>query len=327
MVVLNAFFLVYLTYNCYFRDKKLGWEKEDGQLQSDLNDVKEEKDLCADKVPLELRLTTIQKKLDKNCMYAAEQQAKETAKGFIIKEEFLPETIKVGLVYPEGHEGYEERAIHGEEQELNGMKVGIASCQGARMTMEDANIAIHHSFKVNDIEHSFNLFGVFDGHAGDQASTYVKTNITQYLKDSLEEHNPESLTDAGTFKALKACCQKLDADYKGVDGTTATITVILNDKIWVANVGDSRTILVKDGQALQASEDAKPGLERYKKTIQKLGGYVVNHYYWGDRVNGKLTVARAIGHKDIMGKDGKRVASLLIQRLHVIHLKIIKADI
>ena len=50
----------------------------------------------------------------------------------------------------------------------------------------------------------------------------------------------------GIWDALKACFLILDEDYEGDDGTTATVAMILEDKIWIANVGDSRIILVKD---------------------------------------------------------------------------------
>lgn len=239
-------------------------------------------------------------RLEKNRKYAESQQAAERVKGFEIEKDDFSEKITIFISLLQAV----ERDIHGEKHEVNGRGVGIASCQGMRPTMEDAEIAANQSFKVKDTEHSFEVFGVFDGHGGDKASAYVKANIQQYLKNALEDQNPETLTDEGIFKALKACCQKLDADYDGADGTTATITVILNGKIWVANVGDSRTILVKGNKVVQASEDAKPGMDRYKKTIEKLGGCVIN-YFGIDRVNGNLAVARAIGDKNIIGDDGK----------------------
>ena len=54
--------------------------------------------------------------------------------------------------------------------------------------------------------------------------------------------------------------------------------------------------MVKDGKTTQASEDAKPYIERYKKKVEKLGGYVLD-----ERVNGVLAVARAIGDRHIVG--------------------------
>lgn len=235
----------------------------------------------------------IEERLLKNRNYAQAQQIDQEAKGFELERELFPKSISVFL----GCEGN----IVGESKKISSIgDVGVASCQGWRDTMEDADIADEGSFKVKDKEYPFQIFGICDGHGGSNASAFVKANFNIYLKEALEGNNQEKLTDEGIFKALRACFQKLDADYTGSDGTTATIAMILNGKIWVANVGDSRTILVKDGQATQASEDAKPSIGRYKKKIEGLGGLVI-----GNLVNGILAVARAIGDKEIVGAEGE----------------------
>lgn len=74
---------------------------------------------------------------------------------------------------------------------------------------------------------------------------FVKAQIKTYLINELESNNPATLNDEGIFIALKKCFKKLDADYHGEGGTTATVAFIIKDEIWVANVGDSRTIFVK----------------------------------------------------------------------------------
>ena len=161
--------------------------------------------------------------------------------------------------------------------------------------MEDAELATEVTCIVNQQDHKMDVFGIFDGHAGAAASAYVKNNLAQYLKNSFEKNNQETLSDDGIWQALKECFINLDTDYTGIDGTTATVAIILNDKVWIANTGDSRTILIKnDGTTVQASEDAKPDIPRYKKTIEKLGGFVLF-----SRVNAHLGVARAIGDKGI----------------------------
>jgi serine/threonine protein phosphatase PrpC len=181
------------------------------------------------------------------------------------------------------------------------MQVGMASCQGARSTMEDAELAQHGTFKAGNKEHAFDVFGVFDGHGGAEASAFVKENLMDYLANALQSHNPESLTDEGIFKAFKDCFEKISADYPGEDGTTATVAITLNGKVWVANVGDSRTILIdKEGQTTQASEDAKPNIARYKKKIEALGGFVTEGL-GPARINGVLAVGRAIGDKGVIG--------------------------
>lgn len=61
----------------------------------------------------------------------------------------------------------------------------------------------------------------------------------------------------------------------GQGGSTA-VTAILVDgrKLWVANVGDSRAVLLKGGEVIQMSTDHDPNLER--GTIENKGGFVSN---------------------------------------------------
>ena len=61
----------------------------------------------------------------------------------------------------------------------------------------------------------------------------------------------------------------------GRGGSTA-VTAILVDgqKLWVANVGDSRAVLSRKGQAVQMSTDHEPNTER--GSIEDRGGFVSN---------------------------------------------------
>lgn len=257
--------------------------------------------------PSKIKSKTISERIKKNCDYAIAQQEKEESKKLTLGGTDLKHTIKVGVGYDyRFSDGLTKRKIDTRNLELNAKKIGITSCQGRRVAMEDSELVEHQTFKVKDIELPFEVYGVFDGHSGNwgggiEASTYVKSNITSYLKKSLEFHNLESLTIDGIFHALKECCQKLDADYPSFGGTTVIMAMVLQGNVWIANVGDSRAIFVKNGKAVQASEDAKPEIDRYKKTIEKLGGELGIE----DRVNGILATARAIGDKEILGKDEK----------------------
>jgi serine/threonine protein phosphatase PrpC len=69
--------------------------------------------------------------------------------------------------------------------------------------------------------------------------------------------------------------------------------MLLNGRLWTANVGDSRIIL---DNGIQLTEDATPNDPNYKKRIIARGGCVLRQ-----RVNGYLGVARAIGDHDVIG--------------------------
>jgi hypothetical protein len=74
-------------------------------------------------------------------------------------------------------------------------------------------------------------------------------------------------------------------------GATAVVAVILGNKLTVANAGDSRAILCRNGMAYALSADHKPLQDREMRRIRNAGGFV-NHF---GRVNGNLNLSRSIG--------------------------------
>ncbi|KAG7004690.1 protein phosphatase 2C [Physcia stellaris] len=75
-----------------------------------------------------------------------------------------------------------------------------------------------------------------------------------------------------------------------VSGCTASVGLISSTKIFVANAGDSRSVLGVKGRAKPLSFDHKPQNEGEKARICAAGGFVD----FG-RVNGNLALSRAIG--------------------------------
>lgn len=61
----------------------------------------------------------------------------------------------------------------------------------------------------------------------------------------------------------------------GQGGSTAVTAILVNGrKLWVANVGDSRAVLLKGGKPIQMSIDHDPNVER--SVIESRGGFVSN---------------------------------------------------
>ncbi len=184
---------------------------------------------------------------------------------------------------------------------------GVASAQGRRAVMEDTHIMA--DLQIEGAENGAQLFGVFDGHAGAGASAFVKDNVAFYLQREVQAYREllrpgveSRLTDEVIWNALKQCFIRLSEDYEGEDGTTAVIAFIVDRKVWIANVGDSRAIFVKeDGETIQASEDAKPDIERYRRKIESHKGCVIKMLSGISRVNGFLAVARAVGDHEVTG--------------------------
>ena len=75
-------------------------------------------------------------------------------------------------------------------------------------------------------------------------------------------------------------------------GSTCTAVIIdqVQKKIFVANLGDSRTLLIKNGENAFQTMDHKPSVIPEFERIKKAGGCVINN-----RVQGQLAVSRAFG--------------------------------
>lgn len=74
-------------------------------------------------------------------------------------------------------------------------------------------------------------------------------------------------------------------------GCTAVVALLVGSQLYVANAGDSRCVLCRDGQAVELSFDHKPEDEPERERIQNAGGRVT----CDGRVNGGLNLSRAIG--------------------------------
>lgn len=185
--------------------------------------------------------------------------------------------------------------IHSEK--LDGDKIGISHSIGRRPAMEDSSI--YKKLDLYDVE----LFGVFDGHTDThkknehQASVFVKDHVEGILLNSLKQHNPTVLTEEGITLAFKECCKNLDEEYlkrNNDDGTTLLLVLRQPNKLSIANLGDSRAIVIVEehGSFKEEclTEDAKPDVERFKLEIERKGGKV-----YGNKIGGMLSVAASIG--------------------------------
>ncbi|KAH7547500.1 hypothetical protein FEM48_Zijuj01G0316600 [Ziziphus jujuba var. spinosa] len=91
------------------------------------------------------------------------------------------------------------------------------------------------------------------------------------------------------------------SDFDGPNsGSTACVAIIRDNRLIVANAGDSRCVISRKGQAYNLSKDHKPDLENEKDRILKAGGFIQV-----GRVNGTLNLARAIG--DVEFKQNKHL--------------------
>ncbi|KAK4336619.1 hypothetical protein RND71_043958 [Anisodus tanguticus] len=74
-------------------------------------------------------------------------------------------------------------------------------------------------------------------------------------------------------------------------GCTAVVALLVGNQLYVANAGDSRCVLSRNGEAIDLSIDHKPFSEIEFSRIKKAGGRVNSD----GRINGGLNLSRALG--------------------------------
>ena len=87
----------------------------------------------------------------------------------------------------------------------------------------------------------------------------------------------------------------LDATERNDDGCTGTAALILENKLYVAHVGDSRAVLGETNGVVAITKDHKPDRVDERKRIEDVGGTVIHAGTW--RVSGVLAVSRSFGNR------------------------------
>lgn len=181
---------------------------------------------------------------------------------------------------------------------INDLQAHICSAQGARGEMEDEDLAVSLRVELPTGTIDVPCFAVFDGHGGNACSRFLKEKFAGYMQQELSQQR--RLDDLGINNAIKLAFAKANAEFMkttvDMSGSTATIALVIDGALWVANTGDSRAVLHDGEKAVQLSEDAVPSKAGFKKGIENRGGTV----FFG-RVGGSLATARAFGDKGIVG--------------------------
>lgn len=186
---------------------------------------------------------------------------------------------------------------------------------------------------------------VFDGHGGEQVSTLASKKFLDYFflhvvfinykrafpkKNVVENHrevtaksserivpSDETLLYEILEEALLRTFKDIDSEFsqkvqnkgdesKAYDaGSTATVVLLVNGKVLVGYVGDSKAVLCSHGthdakgnlvarSAEELTRNHHPDREDEKARIEASGGFILK-LYGVPRVNGRLAMTRAIG--------------------------------
>ncbi|XP_062030176.1 probable protein phosphatase 2C 8 [Rosa rugosa] len=174
---------------------------------------------------------------------------------------------------------------------------GSISVIGRRRVMKDA-VAVTKL-------HEHHFFAVYDGHGGSSVSNACRDRLHQLLAQEVEPwiRGSDSTGGVDWEKALASCFTKMDnevgaaaAEMEGcvnTVGSSAVVAIIGKEEIVVANSGNSRAVLCRDGVAIPLSRDHNPDRPDEKERVEAAGGRVID--WKGFRVLGVLATSRSIG--------------------------------
>ncbi|TDH64860.1 hypothetical protein CCR75_001979 [Bremia lactucae] len=190
---------------------------------------------------------------------------------------------------------------------VNRFDFGAHADMGARKHMEDAHTIIQ-DLCIEPLSrlglHPQSFFAVYDGHGGDEASSFLSDVLHHSLITAFFMHTSElkpllTMTieelQSIIMKRLTNAFERTDEEFLRTSdrpqaGSTATTVFVAGKYLFVANVGDSRTVLSRNGTAERLSNDHKPSRTDEAQRIRETGGFVIH-----GRIMGELAVSRAFG--------------------------------
>ena len=222
-----------------------------------------------------------------------------------------------------------DKTKHSSNGDGDKFSYGACSMQGWRLNQVTPKLTLQEDAHISNksFDAGTELYAVFDGHGGNEASVFCERHFCEELK-ALPEYQMGDYTNAfmksfirmdellGAASGKKEMAEiNKSSDQKqsplmqilkggeggGEDGgqedlaldakgCTANVVMIKDDVIYCANAGDSRAVICNNGVAEDLSTDHKPDDKKEKDRIYKAGSTVTE-----GRVDGNLNLSRSIG--------------------------------
>jgi serine/threonine protein phosphatase PrpC len=179
------------------------------------------------------------------------------------------------------------------------MNIHYTTVTGRRDKNEDGhNIEINLNAKNN--KNNINLFGIYDGHGGNEVSKFLEKKVPKIYLDKKNTFPFSKTFHINIFKELQKKILENEAGF--YSGSTCIICILYkkNNNLYmnVLNLGDCRlVILYKNNKFNTLTIDHKPDEIGEKKRITTLGGIVTKDSEDTYRI-GDLAVSRSFGDGD-----------------------------
>ena len=118
-------------------------------------------------------------------------------------------------------------------------------------------------------------FAIFDGHGGEDCSEYLRDNFLQFLVENKNFPFDIKVAMTEAFKEIEESFFKLKCkdtlEESNISGSCALVAVIFDNKVYMANIGDSRAIMsINNGTKIkQLTVDHKPdNLTEFERALK-----------------------------------------------------------
>ena len=247
--------------------------------------------------------------------YKNAEYEKALTETFLIMDELLKNRKINNFIYTTHNSKEKQKEYHKEEGGLNGEKniVKLRFESGAyefdlnkidlNIDGEDTSTNIYEyksnrsiTPKNDDERNNIKIEDIFFEKGGKQNASlntlplFEDVYITNKYELNFNNHkNGMELTktNSSCSTSIKLSLDNLVASEMG---TTANIMLIKNSTIYIANVGDSLSVMYKHKKAYNLNKEHQTIIESEKERVLKSGAKIV-----GYRINGMLNLTRAIG--------------------------------
>ncbi|MDZ7760632.1 MAG: PP2C family protein-serine/threonine phosphatase [Desulfovermiculus sp.] len=146
-------------------------------------------------------------------------------------------------------------------------RTAYISEQGPRLRMEDTHVLIPDFTAPGWI-----LGAVFDGHRGSRAASYAASHFPELVQKAINSGQVEG-------NALVFALESLGHDLLSEpSGCTAAVFLLQDTELAVANVGDARVVIIRNGKAWQLTRDHRVDNEDERQRILDAGGIIEGSY-------------------------------------------------
>ena len=219
------------------------------------------------------------------------EEKQRDSNGMVINGNSLPDSILEALGMPSGG-GFQIRLVRS--------GAGSMAVHGIDDLVEDSPAVEGEQPAVVEIvetEETEVEFQTDPAPGGSGKRKFDNSSPIEEEHDVLEDAKPDGSPPADDYVGPSAGC-------------TAVCALVLDRQLVVANAGDSRCILSRNGRAIPMTNDHKPTDPAEYDRILRAGGFVAD-----GRVNGSLNLSRALGDMEYkrateLGPEAQAVTAL-----------------